>query len=88
MPLRNGLDLTAMLREHRQVQWIICGHVHLDQVIQRDGLTMLTTPSTCVQLSKVSQPRTLLPGPPGFRIVDVLEDGLSTRVLHLHANEL
>lgn len=49
-----------------------------------DGLTMLTTPSTCLQLSKVSQARKALPGPPGFRIVDVAGDRLSTRVVYLH----
>ena len=71
-------------RPDPDVRWIICGHVHLDQVIQRRGLTMLTTPSTCIQLSKVSQARKMLPGPPGFRIVDVVGDRLSTSVVHLH----
>jgi Icc protein len=84
MSLRNGEELIAVLHEHPDVRWIICGHVHLDQVIQRRGLTMLTTPSTCIQLSKVSQARKMLPGPPGFRIVDVVGDRLSTSVVHLH----
>jgi hypothetical protein len=46
---------------------------------------MLTTPSTCLQLSRVSQAAKALPGPPAFRIVDVSGDELSTRVVHLHA---
>jgi hypothetical protein len=57
---------------------------HLDQAIQRDGITMLTTSATCLQLSKVSQAMKFLPGPPGFRIVDVNGGALSTRVIHLH----
>lgn len=84
MSLRNGDELIGALREHPDVRWIICGHVHLDQAIQRAGLTMLTTPSTCLQLSKVTQVGAMLPGPPGFRIVDVDGDALSTRVIHLH----
>lgn len=84
MPLRNGDELMGALREHPDLRWLICGHVHLDQAIQRNGLTMLTTPSTCVQLSKVSQAGKMLPGPPAFRIVDVAGDQLSTRVIHLH----
>jgi 3',5'-cyclic AMP phosphodiesterase CpdA len=84
MTLRNGDELTAALDEHPQVRWLICGHVHLDQAIQRGGLTMLSTPSTCVQLSKTSQTGKMLPGPPGFRVVDVAGARLSTRVLHLH----
>jgi len=84
MSLRNGDELIGALREHPDVRWIVCGHVHLDQAIQRAGLTMLTTPSTCLQLSKVTQMGGMLPGPPGFRIVDVDGDALSTRVIHLH----
>lgn len=84
MSLRNGEELIVSLREHPALHWLICGHVHLDQAIQRGGITMLTTPSTCLQLSKVSQAMKMMPGPPGFRIVDVAGDELSTRVIHLH----
>lgn len=84
MPLRNGEDLMALLGRHAQVRWVIGGHVHLDQVIERDGLTLLTTPSTCIQLSKVSPEPRFFPGPPAFRVVDVADGRLSTRVLHLH----
>jgi 3',5'-cyclic-AMP phosphodiesterase len=84
MSLRNGEELIDVLQGHPDLRWIICGHVHLDQAIQRRGLTMFTTPSTCVQLSKLSQARKMLPGPPAFRIVDVVGDQLSTRVLYVH----
>ena len=83
MRVRNGEALMTLLAGHRQVRWVICGHVHMDQAIQRGDLTMLTTPSTCLQMSKVVQAGKALPGPPGFRIVDVAPEGLSTRVLHL-----
>jgi len=86
MTLRNGEELTAVLHAQAQVRWVVCGHVHLDQAVQRGRLTMLTTPSTCIQLSKVSQAAKMLPGPPGFRVVDVAGDELSTRVLHLRAD--
>jgi 3',5'-cyclic AMP phosphodiesterase CpdA len=84
MTLRNGEDVVAALGEHPRLPWLICGHVHLDQAVQRGALTMLTTPSTCLQLSKVVQAGRMLPGPPGFRIVDVAGDRLSTRAVHLH----
>jgi Icc protein len=84
MMLRNGDELMGALRRSGQVRWVISGHVHLDQVVERDGLTMITSPSTCVQLSKVSQVRKILDGPPAFRVVDVAGDALTTRVLHLH----
>ncbi len=85
MMIKNGQALMDMLGAHRQVRWVVCGHVHLDQAIQRGTLTLLTTPSTGVQLSKVSQAAKALPGPPAFRIIDVAGDEVSTRVLHLWA---
>lgn len=85
LPLRNGEELMTALARSGQVRWVVCGHVHLDQVVARDGLAMLTTPSTCVQFSKVSQTRKMLAGPPAFRVFDVAGGTLATRVLHLRA---
>lgn len=82
--LRDGQVMMDAVRRAGNVRWVITGHVHLDQAIERAGLTMLTSPSTCVQFSKTSQEKTMLPGPPGFRVVDVAGEMLSTRVLHLH----
>jgi Icc protein len=82
--LHNGEALLELLQHYANVRWIICGHVHLDQTSQRHGLTMFTTPSTCFQFSKVSPQPRALPGPPGFRLIDVKGTTLATRVLHLH----
>ena len=84
MNLSNGAELVGVLRQYPDVRWMICGHVHLDQEIQRDGLTMLTTPATCFQVSKVSQTFKTLPSPPGLRVVSIKGSEFSTRVLHLH----
>lgn len=81
MPLRNGDDVIAVLREFPDVRWIVCGHVHLDGEVQRGGLTMWTSPSTCFQVSKLSQTRKIFPGPPGFRLFSVSGDTVRTRVL-------
>jgi 3',5'-cyclic AMP phosphodiesterase CpdA len=86
MGLRNGESLVAVLKQYPEVRGIVCGHVHLDQMIQRDGLTMLTTPATCFQISKLSQTRKILPGPPGFRLIHIKAGELSTRVFHLPAD--
>jgi Icc protein len=84
LALRDGEELMTVARRSGDVRWVIAGHVHLDQAVERAGLTMLTTPSTCVQFSKTSQSKKMLPGPPGFRVIDVAGDTFSTRVLHLH----
>jgi Icc protein len=83
MQLQNGEELMRPLQTYPEVRWIICGHVHTDQVMQRDGVTVLTTPSTCVQLSKVSQTPKMFPGPPGFRWIQVKGLALATRVFSL-----
>ena len=83
MTLRNGGELMAMLAGQAQVRWVIGGHVHSEQLIQRGGLTLLTTPSTCIQLSKVAGPAHFDPGPPGFRVVDVEDGRFSTFVVHV-----
>lgn len=87
MLLHNGEELMRVLRAHPAVRWVICGHVHIDQVMQRDGLTVLTTPSTCFQVSKVSQTPKILPGPPGFRLVQVKGLALATRVFYLNETD-
>lgn len=88
MGLENPDDLEAVLRGHSKLKWMICGHVHQDQHLERDGLTQLTTASTCFQISKVSQTPKLFSGPPSFRLVHVKGDHLSTRVIHLHHDNL
>ncbi len=84
--LRNGDDVVRLFRDHGGVRWMICGHVHLDKDIQQDGLIQLTSPSTCFQISKTSQARKTYAGPPGFRVVRVKGQHLSTQVLYLHAD--
>jgi 3',5'-cyclic-AMP phosphodiesterase len=83
MQLRNGPELTSVFARHAQVRWLIGGHVHSEQTIQRDGLTFLTSPSTCIQLSKGGGPVHFDPGPPGFRVVDVENGRLSTYVVYV-----
>ena len=50
---------------------------------------MLTTPSTCYQARKLTQERKKpLAGPPGFRLIWVKGADVSTRVIHLHGEEV
>jgi Icc protein len=81
--LRNGLELMSLLGRHSQVRWLIGGHVHSEQMIQRGGLTFLTTPSTCIQLAKVPGATHFEPGPPGFRVIDVEDGRLSSYVVYV-----
>jgi hypothetical protein len=62
---------------------MVRGHVHLDQVIQREGLTPLLSPATCFDISNVSQMHTCLAGPSGCQVVRANRCELSTHVLSL-----
>jgi 3',5'-cyclic AMP phosphodiesterase CpdA len=87
--LQNGEELVNVLRQYPEVRWMICGHVHMDHMVQREGLTMLTTPSTCYQARKLTQERKKpLAGPPGFRLIWVKGAEVSTRVIHLQGEEV
>jgi Icc protein len=83
MALSDGPALMTLLARHPQARWVIAGHVHLDQVVQRDGITLLTSPSTCVQLSKTQQEGAYSDEAPGFRVVDVADGRLSSSVIRV-----
>jgi Icc protein len=85
MALSDGPALMTLLARHPQARWVIAGHVHLDQVIQRDGVTLLTSPSTCVQLSKTQQEGAYADEAPGFRVIDVVDGRLSSSVIRVRA---
>jgi Icc protein len=89
MALHNGDELIGVLRPYSNVRWMICGHVHMDHTVQRDGLTMLTTSSTCFQLNRLAKTRQKpLPGPPAFRLVWLKGEHIATRVIHLHPEQI
>lgn len=86
MALRNGDELARLLGGYPDVRWVVAGHVHQDHHAQRGGLTVVTTPATSVQISKLAQTRNVRPGPPAFRLVRVEGATLASRVLHLHGD--
>jgi Icc protein len=72
MALDNPDDFFGVLDQHPQVRAIVWGHIHQDFKQTRNGVTLLGTPSTCIQF---------LPGSDDFA-VDGLTPGF--RWLHLH----
>jgi len=61
--------LWDVIREAGNVRGVLCGHVHLQHEEVRDGVPVVTTPSTCFQSSKLFQGKQYLPGPPALRLV-------------------
>jgi 3',5'-cyclic AMP phosphodiesterase CpdA len=78
MGLREGADeLEAVIRRHRQVQRVICGHLHRSIVRGFAGTVAMTVPSTAHQITmdlRKGGPAAYLMEPPGFG-VHLLIDG-------------
>ena len=61
--------LWKVIGEAGNVRGMLCGHVHLQHEEVRDGIPVVTTPSTCFQSSKLFREKQYLPGPPVLRLV-------------------
>lgn len=82
---RIGLgDADALLevaRSFSQVRVISSGHVHQEFQEEREGLKIVSTPSTGVQFLPRGEELALDPIPPGFRLFRLFEDRHETEVI-------
>ncbi|MGD2019568.1 MAG: metallophosphoesterase [Thiohalocapsa sp.] len=75
MQVDNGPAALAALARHPDLRAVICGHVHQDGEQVQQGLRLLATPSTCVQFLPGSPTFALDPLTPGYRWLELHEDG-------------
>jgi 3',5'-cyclic AMP phosphodiesterase CpdA len=73
----------SRLDEAGNVRGVLCGHVHLLHEEVRNGVPVVTTPSTCFQSSKQFREKQYLPGPPAMRIVTCRAGRMTSEVLSL-----
>ena len=77
----NQQKLYAILQGHGSVRAVITGHVHQHHDSLWGEIPVYSTPSSCVQFEKHSDDFALADLPPGYRWLDLHEDGtLSTGV--------
>jgi 3',5'-cyclic AMP phosphodiesterase CpdA len=67
--LLNAEDLWQVVHEVNNVCAVLCGHVHLPFAGQRDGIPVLTTPSTCFQFAAGPNGLVVSGDPPMLRLV-------------------
>jgi Icc protein len=79
--LRNGEDLLSISARFSRVRAIVWGHVHQASDRVRNGLRMLSTPSTCAQFTPGTEKCVLDFRPPGFRRLELAADGTITTVV-------
>lgn len=86
--LRDPEALFAILEQHSQVRALLWGHVHQEYAALRDGIRLLSTPSTCVQFLPASDDYALdITAGPGYRWLTLYPDGrLDTGVVRISGN--
>ena len=75
MLLENAREFFAVLDRHPQVRGVLWGHVHQEYDEMRNGVRLLSTPSTCFQFKPHSDDFSLDALPPGYRWLDLYPDG-------------
>src|SRR5262249_48870129 len=81
--LTDADELWKLIGEAGNVRGVVCGHVHLQHEEVRDGVPVVTTPSTCFQSSKLFKEKQYLPGPPVFRLVTCRGAAMTSEVVSL-----
>jgi len=75
--LANHTSLLDVFDRHDNVKLVATGHLHLAREVERNGVTYLLGPSTCLQLKHVHPlvPNNRATTPLGARMVTLHEDG-------------
>jgi len=73
--LRNASEFLAVIERHPAVRVVLGGHVHQSFEQLRNGVLMLTTPSTCAQFTPRTERCVMDLKPPGYRWLTLLPDG-------------
>lgn len=82
--LRNSDEFFNIIDRHSHVRGIVWGHVHQESDRKRNGVRMLSTPSTGAQFLPETQAFTLDSLPPGYRWIELAPDGsIDTEVIWL-----
>ncbi len=73
--LYNADEFLAIVDRCARLRAVVAGHVHQASDLTRNGVRYLTTPSTCFQFLPGSDAFAVDRRPPGFRWLDLLNDG-------------
>ena len=73
--VRNAEAFFQLIDAHPQVKVVSWGHVHQEFHVLRNSVTLLATPSTCVQFKPLCDDFTVDTQMPGYRWFDLNDDG-------------
>lgn len=79
----------ATLSDYTCVRGVLWGHVHQQLDVERDGIRMMSTPSSCIQFAPRNHDFKIDDVAPGYRWLELFEDGrIETDVSRLIGVEL
>ncbi len=80
--LDNPQEFLDVIDAHRNIKGILWGHVHQASDRERNGVKLMSSPSTCAQFLPMSDDFVLDSRPPGYRWLELKPDGeIITRVV-------
>jgi len=84
---RIGLEdadlLQGLLVDEPRVRLVCCGHVHHESSHRVGSAEVVTVPSTGLQFSPTGDVAEFVTAPPGYRLIELGDDGYSTTVVRL-----
>ncbi len=86
MALNNPEAFFAVIDRYQNVRCVLWGHVHQTFETERNGVLLMSSPSTCIQFAPNKDEFGIDPTPPGLRWLTLLPDGaVDTGVKHLNS---
>lgn len=76
--LRNRDAFWRIIERFPQVKIVLWGHIHQEQQLERKGVRLLATPSTCIQFTAGSSDFSVEPRAPGYRWFELDASGAFT----------
>ncbi len=73
--LKDSQDFWDVVTRYDKVSGVLCGHIHQELDVMREGVRVLATPSTCVQFKPQSSQFCVDTRSPGWREIELCADG-------------
>jgi len=73
--LKNSDEFFSILDKYSHVKGVLYGHIHQEFEVDRNDVTVMATPSTCIQFHPSNPDFTIDNQNPGYRWLDLMPDG-------------
>jgi 3',5'-cyclic AMP phosphodiesterase CpdA len=80
--LSNSSEVLDLLATHGNVRRVFFGHVHMALQLSVRGVQCTSIPSSCYQFGDTLITPKISPGPPGYGVVALRDDSVSSRVIY------